>query len=122
MPLPSYLRTHRKSLTWATVIVLTLGLVGISRLWLEPAPPSRIVLATGQPFGTYDTLGREYANQLRRQGLRVEIVQTNGSLDNLQRLIQGQVDLAFAQGGTTSLVSDPQGSLRGLAAIYLEPL
>jgi len=122
MPLPSYLRTHRKSLTWATVIVLTLGLVGISRLWLEPAPPSRIVLATGQPFGTYDTLGREYANQLRRQGLRVEIVQTNGSLDNLQRLIQGQVDLAFAQGGTTSLVSDPQGALRGLAAIYLEPL
>lgn len=122
MPLPSYLRTHRKGLAWAGAIALTLGLVGISRLWLELPPPSRIVLATGQPGGTYDALGREYANQLRRQGLRVEIVQTNGSLDNLERLIQGTVDLAFAQGGTTSLVSDPPGVLRGLAAIYLEPL
>jgi uncharacterized protein len=122
MPLPPFFRAHRRSLAWGSVIVLTLVLVGVSRLWLEPPPPSRIVLATGQPGGTYDTLGREYASQLRRQGLRVEIVQTNGSVDNLERLIQGKVDLAFAQGGTTSLVSDPQGVLRGLAAIYLEPL
>ena len=122
MPLASFLRTHRQALAWAGVIALTLVLFGISRFWLEPAPPSRIVLATGQPGGTYDTLGREYANQLRRQGLRVEIVQTNGSVDNLERLIQGKVDLAFAQGGTSGLVSDPQEVLRGLAAIYLEPL
>ena len=122
MPLSPFLRTHRHSLAWGSVIVLTLVLIGVSRLWLEPPPPSRIVMATGQPGGTYDTLGREYASQLRRQGLRVEIVQTNGSVDNLERLIQGKVDLAFAQGGTTSLVSDPQGVLRGLASIYLEPL
>jgi TRAP transporter TAXI family solute receptor len=122
MRLPSLLRTHRRLLAWGSVVILTLVLVGLSRLWLEPPPPSRIVLATGQPGGTYDSLGREYASQLRRQGLRVEIVQTNGSVDNLERLIQGKVDLAFAQGGTSSLVSDPQGVLRGLAAVYLEPL
>jgi TRAP transporter TAXI family solute receptor len=122
MRFPSLLRTHRRLLGWGSVLILTLILVGISRLWLEPPPPSRIVMATGQPGGTYDTLGREYANQLRRQGLRVEIVQTNGSVDNLERLIQGKVDLAFAQGGTSSLVSDPRGLLRGLAAIYFEPL
>jgi TRAP transporter TAXI family solute receptor len=122
MPLPSLLRAHRHVLIWGGLVVLTLALVAISRFWLEPPPPSRVLLATGQPGGTYDTLGREYANQLRRQGLRVEIVQTNGSVDNLERLVQGKVDLAFAQGGTASLVSDPQGVLRGLAAIYLEPL
>ena len=51
MPLPPFLRTHRHSLTWGSVIVITLGLVGVSRLWLELPPPSRIVMATGQPGG-----------------------------------------------------------------------
>jgi len=30
--------------------------------------------------------------------------------------------VAFAQGGTASLVTDPQARLRGIAALYLEPL
>jgi hypothetical protein len=59
------------------------------------------VLATGQPDGAYDTFGREYQRRLAREGLRVEIRSTAGSLENLDRLLRADVDVAFVQGGTT---------------------
>jgi TRAP-type uncharacterized transport system substrate-binding protein len=57
-------------------------------------------------------------------GLQVKVVETNGSIDNLQRLLRREADVAFVQGGTYPLVKDQdsQGVLRGLAAVYLEPL
>lgn len=85
-------------------------------------PPSKIVLATGQPGGVYDSFGREYQKRLRAQGLRVELVNTAGSVDNFRRIIDGKADVAFAQSGTYQVVSDPEHKVSGLAAIYYEPL
>lgn len=70
----------------------------------------------------YDTFGAQYAARLARIGLHTELVRTSGSLDNFQRLLGGQVDVAFVQGGTYPLVADPEARVRGLAAVYLEPL
>jgi TRAP transporter TAXI family solute receptor len=101
---------------------LALILAGISLGLLTPSPPRRIVLATGQAGGMYDAFGLEYANRLGAQGLRVEVVKTGGSIENLERVIQGKADVAFVQGGTYPLVQDPDGRVKGIAAIYLEPL
>jgi len=90
------------------------------RLWHIRA--RRIVLATGQAGGTYEAVGREYQRRLGREGLRVELRSSAGSIENLQRLLGGQADVAFVQGGTYPLVSDPEGRLRGMAALYREPL
>jgi TRAP-type uncharacterized transport system substrate-binding protein len=81
------------------------------------SPPRRITLATGQPRGMYDTFGAQYAARLQRIGLETVVVQTHGSLDNLQRLLRSEVDVAFVQGGTYSLVADPRMRVRGIAAI-----
>jgi TRAP transporter TAXI family solute receptor len=86
------------------------------------SPPSKIVLATGQPGGVYDTFGHEYQKRLGAQGLKVELVNTAGSVDNFRRIIEGKVDIAFAQSGTYQTVNDPQHKVSGLAAIYYEPL
>jgi len=89
---------------------------------MDPFPPRRIWLATGQPDGMYDVFGHEYQRRLAREGLRVEFQRSAGSLENLERLLRGQVDVAFVQGGTYQLVPDPKGRLRGMAAVYREPL
>jgi hypothetical protein len=95
-------------------IVLTIALAGVSAVWLGGTPPSRIVLATGQPGGVYDSFGREYQKRLRAQGLMVELVNTAGSVDNFRRIIDGKADVAFAQSGTYQVVSDPsEGVSRG---------
>ncbi len=103
-------------------ILLTIALVMVSAYLWGGSPPSKIVLATGQPGGVYDSFGREYQKRLGAQGLKVELVNTAGSVDNFRRIIEGKVDIAFAQSGTYQVVNDPQHKVSGLAAIYYEPL
>jgi TRAP-type uncharacterized transport system substrate-binding protein len=85
---------------WAAAAVLTVAVVGLSLRFVDPFPPTRIVLATGQPGGAYDDFGREYQRRLAREGLRAELRRTAGSVENLERLLKGEVDVAFVQGGT----------------------
>lgn len=114
--------TRRRTIAWIVGIVLTTVLVGVSALWLGGTPPNRIVLATGQPGGVYDSFGREYQKRLRAQGLTVELINTAGSVDNFNRIVNGTADVAFAQSGTYQLVNDREHKASGLAAIYYEPL
>jgi TRAP transporter TAXI family solute receptor len=102
--------------------LLTVAVVAATLLFTDPFPPRRIVLATGQAGGAYDAFGREYQKRLAREGLRVDLRPSAGSIENLELLLGGAVDVAFVQGGTYPLVSDPQGLLRGMAAVYREPL
>ncbi len=123
--MPPYLPRENKlkTLWWVGLIGLTLAALGLS-MWLTgPSPPNKIRLATGLKGGGYDAFGEEYRKRLGKMGLEVELVNTNGSIDNLERLARGEVDVAFAQGGTYQLVQDPNKTeLRGLVAVYLEPL
>lgn len=112
----------RRAKLWIFLAVGTAAVVLLGLVFLEPSPPKRIRLATGQPGGAYDGFGREYQRRLAPLGLHVDIVGTNGSIDNLERLVRGEVDVAFVQGGTAALVPDPGGRLRGLASVYVEPL
>jgi TRAP transporter TAXI family solute receptor len=107
---------------WLIAAVLIAVTVLVGYLVTGPSPPRRITLATGQPGGMYDSFGARYVSRLERIGLHTDVVRTSGSLDNLQRLLRREVHVAFVQGGTYSLVPDPEARVRGLAAVYLEPL
>jgi len=104
----------------AAILIAATGAIGLYAS--GPSPPRAITLATGQAGGMYDAFGARYAARLADIGIRTAAVRTNGSIDNLQRLLRDQVDVAFVQSGTASLVPDPDGRLRGIAAIYFEPL
>ncbi len=112
------MRRHRRWL----IAVLIAATVALGFLMTGPSPPRRITLATGQPGGMYDTFGGQYAARLARIGLNTLTVSTSGSVDNLERVLRGAADVGFVQGGTASLVPDPASRLRGIAAVYLEPL
>ena len=114
--------TRRRTLLWTVGILLTVALVVVSAYLWGGSPPNKIVLATGQAGGVYDSFGREYQKRLGAQGLKVELVNTAGSVDNFRRIIEGKVDIAFAQSGTYQTVNDPEHKVSGLAAIYYEPL
>ncbi len=89
--------------------------------YMKPAPPTHIVIATGEANGGYHSFARQYQAYLANEGITLEIVETHGSVDNLNRLRKGEVDIAFVQGGTAP--SDAQNlKLEGLASLYYEPL
>ena len=82
------------------------------------APPESIRLATGPKDGGYWQIGMQYRAKLAHDDIAVELVETAGSVENIQRLIDRDVDVAFVQGG----LSLPGGhDLESLGALFPEP-
>jgi TRAP-type uncharacterized transport system substrate-binding protein len=101
-------------------ILLVVGFAVASR-FVNPAPPRHVRMAAGAPQGAYAETAKRYRDILARDGITLEVVTTQGSLDNL-RLLQattGGVDVAFVQGGTGS--PDLSG-LASIGSVFFEPL
>ena len=74
-------------------------------------------IATGAATGAYHRIGQALADSLAgRGGMELEVVETQGSLDNLRRLRQREADFALMQG---ALQADSTG-LTALANIDYE--
>ncbi len=121
-------RRGRKKHMWVRYCVgvaLFFSLFMILTLWaLGPEPPSEITIATGDETGFYHEIGKQYKQHMEEKGIVVHLVTTTGSLDNYRRVINGQVDVALVQAGTYADVKhrDSGETIRGLAAIQLEPI
>ena len=63
----------------AVALVVTVAL-------MAPLPPRTIVMATGAQGGTYAEAARRYQAALARNGVRLELRETHGSVENLARL------------------------------------
>ena len=87
------------------------------------APPPRVIrIATGARGGAYYNFARQYAAFLAKSGIRLEVIETAGTVENL-RLLQAPdsgVDVALVQGGVMDETS-AQG-LVGLGSVCYEPL
>jgi TRAP transporter TAXI family solute receptor len=103
----------------AGLVLIGLGLVAAVGFFLHSAPPSTITISSGPEGSIFYTNAGKYAGFLKRQGVTLKILTSNGSLDNLQRLETGSVDLGFVQGGITNGITD---KLMSLGSISYQPL
>ena len=109
--------------------VLALLLLTGAYFLLDPAPPRRVVLATGPEQSDYAEFGKRYATELRRYGIEVVLKPTQGSSEN-RRLLRDAaqaVDLGFVRGGSSDAAraADDEKSgvpLVSLGSLYLEPV
>lgn len=108
----------------APLVVITVGLLAAAYHWLEPNPPRTVRLATGPEQSAYDQFGARYAHALAAYGIRVQLVPTEGSADNLQRLRRGEVDVAFVQGGFARHpdTAEADAKLLSLGNLFVEPV
>jgi TRAP-type uncharacterized transport system substrate-binding protein len=93
--------------------------VGISWLALEyfvPSPPSKITIATGFKGTTFDYFGQRYRERFERAGIKVDLRETAGALENLKLLRDPNsgVDIAFAAGGISDSRHAPELLSMGL--------
>jgi TRAP transporter TAXI family solute receptor len=91
-------------------------------LLVDPAPPRRVVLATGQENSAQEQFGRRYAQALARDDIKVVLERSLGSQDNLQRLVDGKADIAFVQSGSTSESESERRGLVSLGSLFTEPV
>lgn len=112
-------------LVYGLAIVLIMGSFFLAYQFVEPAPPKKMTIATGSKTGAYFAYAKKYKGILAKNGITLEILNTQGSLENLSLLEEGKVDLAFVQSGTglgRGLDEDGQPTLVSLGSIYFEPL
>ncbi len=90
--------------------------------FIQPAPPNRVVMATGGEGGAYQRFAALYKPLIERNGITFIERTTAGAVENLAllRAAEEDVDVAFVQGGL-GLGSDAAG-LVSLGSIYYEPL
>lgn len=103
-------------------ILLTASLLGLAYWWLDPAPPKRVVLATGPEQSAYEAFGQRYAQALAAYGITVELLPSQGSADNVELLRSGQADLGFVQGGSGHIRVDDAEQMLTLGSLFVEPL
>jgi TRAP-type uncharacterized transport system substrate-binding protein len=99
------------------VILLAAALIIFATL-----PPRTVTMATGPAGGAYHELGLRYQEVLAKSGVRLRLVNTTGSLDNLARLRDRRsgVHAAFIQGG--SITKDESKNAESLGTLFFEPL
>jgi TRAP transporter TAXI family solute receptor len=105
-------------------LAVTLTLIGflVAYQFVEPAPPNRLILATGSPGGAYHAFGLSIQEVLATNGITLELRNSAGSDDNAALLAAETVDVALIQGGTDLADVSNSDQLRSLASLYYEPL
>ncbi|HEY1148185.1 MAG TPA: TAXI family TRAP transporter solute-binding subunit [Pseudoduganella sp.] len=104
-----------------TVIGIAVALVA-AYLIIDPYPPRHVTLGTGQENSAYENIGKRYQAALGKDGIVVELKRSQGSADNLQRLNQGTIDIAFVQSGSTNEVEAERRGLMSLGSLFTEPI
>jgi uncharacterized protein len=62
-----------------------------------PARALALTIATGSSEGTYFKIAEDIKRVAEKEGIPIEVIQTNGSFDNINLLAAGKVDLAIMQ-------------------------
>ena len=117
------------TISWRDLIMVLLPILAVTMVlgWLavkliRPAPPDRVVLLAGPADGSFHAAAQRYAKIIGAHGIRVEVRETDGSVENLQRLLDAKqtVDVGFVQ---TGLADDDQApGLQSLGTIYVQPI
>ncbi|MDP6557125.1 MAG: TAXI family TRAP transporter solute-binding subunit [Pirellulaceae bacterium] len=118
------LREGRRDLVKTGGPALLATIVGflIAFYFVEPPPPRELVIATGPADGNYYAAARQYAPLFEKNGIKLTIRETAGTVENYDLLLNDDsVQLAIVQGGTVPEVPQTE-RLESIATLYLEPV
>lgn len=100
------------------IILLIIASFYITAQFIQPAPKKEIIIATGGENGAYYKTALLYKKLLEKDKIKVTLVQTAGSIENIKLLNEKKVDFAFVQNG----ILNQDSNLEFLANVYYEPL
>lgn len=106
---------------WVSLLVLFCGVV-LLVVFTRPVPPREVTLAVGQPGSTYELIGQRYQEVFAREGVKLTLVNTNGSRESLEQAANGQspVNAGLLLGGIAHKGEYPE--LYSLGSVDYLPL
>lgn len=103
---------------WQWVLIVSIGL-GVFLHEIRPFPPRTVTIATGQPNSTYEDIADWYEAYFAKHGVKLVRKQSDGAVENIEKLSVGAVDVAFSQGG---IPVPKDANIVSLGSIQYEPL
>ena len=106
---------------WVSLLVLLCGLI-VLVIFTRPLPPGEVTLAVGQPGSTYELLGKRYQEIFAREGVKLTLLNTHGSRENLELAADNKspVNAGLLLGGITHKGDYPE--LYSLGSVDYLPL
>lgn len=107
--------------TLPSVLLICLALF-FAYKFIDPAPPRKIVIATGEADLNYNAFAAIYGVYLQKEGITLALRKTTGDNENLRLLKDpdSNVDIAFIQDGVAQ--REGAGSLLSLGSLYYQPV
>ncbi|MFT4069353.1 TAXI family TRAP transporter solute-binding subunit [Paraburkholderia sp.] len=105
------------------VTALLAALVIVLIVWVaNPAPPRTITISAGPRDSSFIVTANQYRKILARNGIRLNVLESDGSVQNLKRLLDPRqhVDLALVQGGVAQGIDT--SSLISLGSMFYVPV
>jgi TRAP-type uncharacterized transport system substrate-binding protein len=105
---------------WPVLLIIAVA-IWIAFRFVRPAPPDTIVISSGVEGSTFSVAAEKYKKMLARNGVKLEILPSEGALENLKRLADPaiKVDVGFVQGG---LAAGETAGLVSLGSVFYAPL
>ncbi|RQH03831.1 TAXI family TRAP transporter solute-binding subunit [Paraburkholderia dinghuensis] len=125
---PRFLRDHENP-AWRDLALTTLpvalfcAIVIALVVWLvNPAPPRTLTISAGPQDSSLMQMADAYRTILARNGVKLNVIESDGSVQNLERLLNPKwnVDVAFVQGGVAE--GKDVSSLMSLGSVAYVPL
>jgi len=113
---------HDLTLLFAPITLLCALAVGMFVWLVDPAPPRTLTISAGPTDSSFLPVAEQYRQILARNGITLKVLVSDGSLQNLHRLLDPKqhVDLALVQGGVSAgLVTS---SLMSLGSVFYAPV
>ena len=104
------------------LFLVTVIAIAAAYWYVRPAPPDTITITSGPPDSVFQRTAEKYRKILARNGVKLRILPSEGSLENLKKLNDPavRVDVGFVQGGVSTGMSVEK--LVSLGTVFHEPL
>ncbi len=102
------------------ILLLIIASFYITSKFVKPAPKKEITIATSTENGNYYKTALQYKELLEKVKVKVNLITSKGSIENIKLLQENKADIAFIQNG--SITAQEDKNIKALASIYYEPL
>lgn len=106
--------------TYGVFSLIIMAAFFVAYQYIQPPPPKSVIIASGAKDGQYYKFAQNYKQTLLHHGIEAKILETEGSLENIDLLKSKKADIAFIQSGlaTEQSVKD----IETIYSLYYEPL
>ncbi|WP_438394195.1 TAXI family TRAP transporter solute-binding subunit [Caballeronia sp. DA-9] len=106
------------AVSFGPILLVSAAAIYLAVRLIQPAPPSTLTMSAGTKGSSFWNNAQQYKKILARNGITLNVLESQGSLDNLQKLEDpnSNVDVGFVQGGMSAAAAGvPGGASSGAA-------